>query len=409
MSIKPWLTSDDLISAVKRKFSIPIAQNLLTEDDILAFANEEMMISQVPSILQFHEEFFVFNEDITLENNKVKYPIPTRAIGGRLRDVFYKDTNGNLFDMTRINPNDKAYFQRDAGTNNFIQKYYIENNYIVLAPQNATNPTGFLNVSYFLRPNQLVKNERAAISSAFSKQLTIDNTTLAANDTFTIGDVTFTAVAGAPSALQFQIGASSTASATNLVSAINTDGTYSANNGTPSSANIVVEFDVLDTDFETSNTAAFVISTNQGIKFTEIPANITNGSVIDFLQTNPGHKLYDMSVELGSSAITGDYIYFTSGIIPDEFTVGDYVCLEHECIIPQIPTDLHTALAERTGNRIMAAIGDQIGLDSSSKKLQEMEARQGTLIDNRVEGSNEKVTARKGLLAWGRMGIRRRL
>jgi DNA-directed RNA polymerase subunit beta' len=44
-----------------------------------------------------------------------------------------------------------------------------ENNYIVLAPATGANPVGTLVVSYFLRPNQLVADERAAISNAFSK------------------------------------------------------------------------------------------------------------------------------------------------------------------------------------------------------------------------------------------------
>jgi len=77
---KPWLTSDDLIAAVKRKIALPISQITFTESDILDFANEEMAISQVPSVMSFHEEYFVTEITADLEANKSRYPIPDRAI-----------------------------------------------------------------------------------------------------------------------------------------------------------------------------------------------------------------------------------------------------------------------------------------------------------------------------------------
>jgi len=408
MATTPWVTSNKLIEAVKRNFSVPIAQGLLTTDDILAFANEEMMISQVPSILQFHEEFFVYKDEIPLVSTQVRYPIPERAIGMRLRDIFYKDSSGNLVEMERINADDKAYFQDSWGYNGYLKRYYIENNTIVLAPEQTASPTGTLLISYFLRPNQLVADEQAAVSNAFSKQLTIDNTTLVAGNTISIGSKTFTAVAGSPAALEFQIGANSITTATNLTVAINTDGTYSANNGSPSTNIITVEYQDQSVVFNTNNTNAVQISTKLGVKFNNIPSNITNLAYIDFLQTRPGHKTYVFKKQVPNNGISGSYIYFDSGVVPSEFVPGDYICLENECIIPQIPTDLHISLIQRTGNRIMAAIGDQIGLQNSDKKLSEIETRQGTLIDNRVEGSTPKITARRGLLNLTKMGYRRR-
>lgn len=439
MAVTPWYTSDSLVIAVQRKFSVPIAQELLSQQDILDFANEEMMIGQVPSILQFHEEYFVYRHDIQLHANQTRYPIPPRAIGGRLRDVFYKDDDNNLYDMTRITADDKAYFQRDAGTNNYVQKYYIEGNDIVLAPANATNPIGRLAVTYFIRPNQLVPDINAAICTNFGQQILVTNAGLNVGDSISIGPAqsaaplpneqwrpsqyyaqrsvfvgpitTFTAVSGTPLANQFQIGNSDIATATNLVNAINLDGTYSATNGTPSTATVLIAFFNNTTLFTTTNKTSLMISGNLGIQFgvTGVPPVITNGSLVDFLQTQPGHKMYNFDILVPPNAITGNYIFFPFNQIPQDFIVGDYICPQYQCIIPQIPTDLQISLAERTGNRIMAAIGDTAGLQASDAKLADIEKRQGTLIDNRVEGSNIKVNARHGLVSWGRMGIRRRL
>src|SRR5271166_1732603 len=130
MAFKPWYTSNDIIESVKRKIAFPVSQNTFTNLDILAFANEEMFISQVPTILQFHEEYFVNYVVTPLLTNLSVYPIPNRATGMKLRDLFWMDQNGNLFEMTRIEEHDKAFFQMNPGANQAIHKFYVEGNYV---------------------------------------------------------------------------------------------------------------------------------------------------------------------------------------------------------------------------------------------------------------------------------------
>ena len=163
MSFLPYMTSTDLIESVQRKIAFPLSQNSFNDEDILHFANEEMMLSMVPQILSYHEEFFVWKEKIPLEKDRFNYPIPPRAIGMKLKDVFYEDPIGNLFEMTRVNPSDKDYYQRNTGTDMNIHKYYYENNDIVLAKSAVTSSVGYIRMEYFIRPNQLVPNSRAAI------------------------------------------------------------------------------------------------------------------------------------------------------------------------------------------------------------------------------------------------------
>ena len=408
MGIRPWYTSAELIAAVQRKIAIPLNQRTFSENDILAFANEELMISQVPDIMMYHEEYFVYSEDVPLVANQERYPIPERAMGMKLRDIYYVDTNGNIFEMTRINPDDKAYWQRESSVVNLMQKYYLENNDVVLAPFNISQPTGSLRFTYFMRPNQLVLNDRAAISEAFVKNVTVNNASLVAGDTLTIGDLVFTAVAGAPSALEFQIGASSVLSAANLVTAINTDGKYSASNG--SSAVVAIEYDALDLEFESSNSAGMSVASSIAIRFTtDLADHYEPGLKIDFLQTKPGHKLLAKDVQLNTGSVSTDSILFDADQIPEDFEIGDYICEQYECIIPQIPPDLHNGLAERVGSRILAAQGDLQGLQISVAKLGDIKRAEGTLTDNRVDGSTPKVNQRKSLLSWGRMGARRRV
>lgn len=409
MAIKPWYTSQDLINSVKRKIAVPINQRTFSEDDILAFANEELLISQVPDILSYHEEYFVYSEDIPLVADQTRYPIPERAIGQKLRDIFYVDSNGSLYEMARINADDKAYYQRDSALSNISQKYYLEGNDIVLAPKNISAPTGYLRLSYFLRPNQLVLDERAAISKYFFKNVTLSNSSIAAGDTITVGSTVFTAVSSSPASLEFEIGSTSTDTATNLVNAISADGTYIANNGSPASSTVQIKYISQSVDFETSNSSGFVISTKTGIQFTDaLPSHITDSIVIDFLQTKPGHRTYKFGYQLPLNSVSDDSILFNAGVIPDNFIIGDYICQEYECIIPQIPSDLHNGLAERVCARILSAQGDMQGLQMNTANMQDIKKSEGALVDQRVDGSTQKVNQRKTLLSFMRMGIRRR-
>ena len=168
----PWMTTDDLIAAVKRKISFPISQNTFSEEDIIQFANEEMFIAQVPSVLQYHEEYFVFRVQTPLVTNISRYPIPNRAIGMKLRDLMWSDSSGNYFEMTRINSDDRAFFQRNVGANQAIHKFYLEGNDVVLTPGVVGGPTGALNFFIYLRPNQLVANSRARTIQSRSEEHT---------------------------------------------------------------------------------------------------------------------------------------------------------------------------------------------------------------------------------------------
>lgn len=194
MATTPYYTSTDIINSVKRKISFPISQNTFTENDILAFANEEMFISQVPSVLQFHQEYFVTYKSIPLRSNVSRYAIPDRATGMKLRDLFYQDNNGNLYEMTRVNEDDRAYFQANTGSNQAAYSYFVQGNDVILTPGVASAPTGSMVFVFFLRPNQLVKNNRAAIISGFSQSVKINNSLILPLDTFNIGQDTLTAV-----------------------------------------------------------------------------------------------------------------------------------------------------------------------------------------------------------------------
>lgn len=395
MANKPYLTSNDLIETIKLNSAFPLSQVTYSDDDLLKFANHELFLAQVPSVLQYHEDYFSYRESVPLKNGKSRYDIPYRAIGQKIYDVYYNDpgAGGHLRKLSRIDSADKAFFQ--FNNNGYITPahYYFEANQVCLTTEIGEGITGDLIFVYYLRPNNLVKDERAAICTNFTREVTVDNTTLLAGDTVSIGSLTLT------TGTDFAIGANSSITATNLSIAINAQGD---NTSSVTSNVVTIVYDFLSTEIATSNASAFSIDVMQGIEFDQVPANITNSSLVDFLKKKGGHRTYTFDIKLGKNVVSTNIIKFKQTDIPEDFEAGDYICSQFECIIPQIPSDLHSLLAERTVARILEAQGDLQGLQVANSKIGDMEARQATMMQNRAEGSPRKVFNRNSLLRYGK-------
>lgn len=407
MAAKPWLTTQGLINAVKRKISLPIEQATFSLADVISFLNEEMQISQVPSIMEFSEEYFVYKVRTPLVANVTHYDIPDRAIGMKVRDIFIEDENGNMGETARISPDDKAYWQSNAVNYTQNYMYYVEGNQIVFAPNSQTS-TGYIVFYIYLRPNQLVMDDRAAIAQNFVKKITF-GVNPSPGDTITINGVVYTAVASGAGLHEFNVGVSATATAANFAASL-----VAPLSATSSGTTAQVSYSVGTYEFSSSNND-IEVSSETGINFDQLPSEWTDpdtlqtetlfeeGGVIDFLQTKPGHRIYEYDQTIIS--IEGTTAFFSS--IPEKFIVGDYICLANECIIPQIPPDLHNGLAERAGARILASIGDQQGLQVSMAKINEIDGRQGTLLNNRVTGGPMKISGRHSMLRNGKKWFRR--
>lgn len=388
--VKPYMTSQELIASIQRKISFPISQNTFTNNDILAMANEEMFIAQVPSVLQYHSEYFVTFKVVPLITNQSNYEIPNRCIGMKIRDLFWMDYNGNMFEMSQVEEHDRAFYQRNLGTNEALHKFFMEGNHVVLAPSVTVAPVGYLIFVFYLRPNQLVKNDRAATINNFQQTMTVTNALINPLDTFTISPdanstspvtlIPFTAVntlGGTISSItaassaeslvtttsphqltsgqtvtisgsnsvpsvdgdwivsvegpntytilfaiatagntgsftcknQFQIGISDSVTANNLCSAINSLDIIE--NASQVNGLVTFEYFNIYTQFITVNPIAFnVHNTEIGINFKSLPSSYTDnetniteplfveGTTVDFLQTNPGHRTYNYDVYL---------------------------------------------------------------------------------------------------------------
>lgn len=446
-NVKPYMTTNDLIEFIKLSMAFPIDQSTFTYNNIVTLMNQELQNSAVPSMMETHEEYFVYKVTVPLVTNISVYAIPNRALGMVLRDVKYSDDRGNFFDMSRIAPEDKAFFQNNTGVNQVLTHYYLEGNNIILTPETMTAPTGNLNFFFLLRPNFLVRNDRACTIENFVKTITItDYAQIQVGDTITIvtgvqtpspNVYTFTAVTGSPvNPGDFLIGADNSITATNLNNAM-----LSLGLDVSVATNVItMSYDQISTTFQTAAVTTNNVLTgiididvdNIYIAFDQLPSSYvdpetqevselySDGCLVDFLQTLPGHRTYTYDVTLTSILANNvgkfpalsfqTYQNNSSGGILTYYPVipGDYMALQNECIIPGIPPELHSALAERTCSRILMAIGDREGYAVSQQKLAQMDKNQTTMIGSRVEGSVPKVFNRNNLLRMGKMSVRRR-
>lgn len=410
MANTPWKTTDELVEMIKRKIALPIYQTTFTKQDVIDFINEEMMISQVPRILQYHEEYYVYSVNVPLLTNTTRYQIPDRAIGMRLRDIKFVDQQNNYFDMSQIPADDKAFFQRSVGANEAVHKFYVEGNDIVLTPTIITTPPGSLAMFFYIRPNQLVSNDRAAITSSFVKTITISNNANIEPSTsaIVINGITFAPILSSPSTNQFVIGIDESATAINLANVINTSSLSSYITATANSGLVTLTSSSIPMFWSINNTNCYTFLNQHQLVCTNIiPSNITTTVLIDFLQTKPGHRIYNYDIK--PAGVSANVIIINDVDLPITFIVGDYVCQQNECIIPYLPPDLHNGLAEMASSRILAAQGDAAGLQMAQAKIDEIDKQTNRIIADRAESTPLKLNARGSILRYTKMGTRRRL
>lgn len=303
----------ELINSIKVRCLVPISQITFLEEDLLRFANEEVEMKMVPNIIRVKEEFYIKSEKYPLSSGAIRFEIPYRAIGSKLRNVQYELSN-TTYPMTRIQPEEVAM----VGSGN---AFYLENNFVVLPTQN-THLNGFVKLSYYFKPNKLVDKTRVGVITAIDRV-----------GDGTVGSVTIDAIS--------------------------------------------------------------------------FPDNLSPGTLVDFLQTKPNYRTYSYDITIQTVNPTTNQVFLNLTDIPEDLKVADHIASAGECIIPQMPSELHPMLAQAVACRLLEAMGDKENLARANQKLAEMENNLFTLIDQRTEGNPQKVNNRHGILSQSRIGRRR--
>lgn len=387
------LTTNKLIESVKRRASIPESQNVFQEDDFLAFANEQMDIGMIPHVISFHEEYFIYSELREILPNVTRYEIPTRAVGNKLREIAYQDNNGNIYEMTQISIDNLASFQNNL-TNLTYTAFYVEGNDIVLIPDVGPTPVGFLKFSYYLRPNELVSENRVAIVTAINS-ITGNITVNAVPTNITTSDSLDLIQTKSPfKTLHLDIVPTVVDSSSNTI-------TFNdLQNFLPADVNTATDI-ITITNHGLQNNQPITLSTSGSL-----PTPLTAGTPYYVIYLTPNTfqlapAANDPAIDLTTQG-TGTHILYTANI-PSGLSVGDQIALSGETIVPQIPQDLHSMLAQRVANSCLESLGDERGLGMATAKLAEMEQKTGSILQNRVEGAVRKVNNTHSMLKRRRL------
>lgn len=76
---------------------------------------------------------------------------------------------------------------------------------------------------------------------------------------------------------------------------------------------------------------------------------------------------------------------------------GDWLCLEGETAIPQIPVEAHPVLAQAVAVKIIEAFGDQQQVGVSQEKFNQIMDNYRKMVAPRVEGEPHRVVTRRGI------------
>lgn len=155
-------TASSLIEGIKRRAAIPENQATFTSSDFLAFADEELILGLVPSIMLFHEDYFLFEIEVPIQPKVTEYELPSRAAGNKLRDLQYKPDKNTYIEMTRIGIGARFSSFND-GMLTSIKHFYMKNNKIVISQSLAAANSGNLVFVFYIKPSQLVLEDRIGV------------------------------------------------------------------------------------------------------------------------------------------------------------------------------------------------------------------------------------------------------
>lgn len=164
-------TSDDLLKIIKKRAFIPVSQETFSDTDLLEMATDELNSSVVPEVLQTREEWYVTAYSVTLDGSETEVDIPSRSIGGSLREVSFNQGSSDVeWNLPRLSLEDRA----DTTFAGAITAFYIQGNQVKLFGQQAGN----LNLYFNCRPGALVPTSEACTivaSDPDTKMLTVDS------------------------------------------------------------------------------------------------------------------------------------------------------------------------------------------------------------------------------------------
>ncbi len=126
------------------------------------------------------------------------------------------------------------------------------------------------------------------------------------------------------------------------------------------------------------------------------PSRFSTNSLFDFVSSRNPNNVISFDITAVSTDSVTKSATFALTDISEDLKVGDYLCVSEETPVAQLPSELHSVLAQRVSIVCLESLNDTEGLTNAQRKLMEKEKASWDLVDNRVEGANQKINNRHG-------------
>lgn len=175
----PDYSTDALVANIKRRITLPDAQNLFSPDDLIAFASDELSSSIEPIVHSVQQEYWVVRQDIPLVMNQANYTIPIRGIVNGLRLITLVDNADNeiMFPLLRPENTASSYNWLSPYSTATLCGFTLEDDHIVVFPKTVImNPTMSVRFRFERQPSQLcATTEAAQITVIAGNVVTVNN------------------------------------------------------------------------------------------------------------------------------------------------------------------------------------------------------------------------------------------
>ena len=165
-----FFNTEALTAAAKLSEFFPTGQSTFKDpDDLISFANQELMIKLVPVVMSVRQDFFTAASFASLKVNLNHYAVPERAIGNAFQDLFYVPDPTQP--LTRYSLSKLSIHDAQAAINASGQPsgFYMRGDEAVLNSTLSSFPgTPALLWSYYRRPNRLVPTSSCAKITAIT-------------------------------------------------------------------------------------------------------------------------------------------------------------------------------------------------------------------------------------------------
>lgn len=174
---QPDYTVDQLVLDVKNDYVSPSSQSLFTDEDVVRHLDSSLKTHIVPLIRSVREDYYttIYDQAVT---GAASYTVPRRSASGALLDVTFVDPSGNEIELTQLSTKQiKATFPWGYQLPLYTFGYYIQDDQVILYPQQARVATGYtLRMRYLRSPNDLTLSTNCAqIMSIVGNDAVVNN------------------------------------------------------------------------------------------------------------------------------------------------------------------------------------------------------------------------------------------